>query len=92
MGKNVKPVMAFGRFTKTAGYGLAVASKEESVSLFMPDRYSILGDNAALILSVNAPSEIDAVDINRDGIDDLIMSYRKVKDRSWQIYVFVSKT
>jgi len=92
MGKNVKPVMAFGRFTKAAGYGLAVASKEESVSLFMPDRYSILGDNAALTLSVNAPSEIDAVDINRDGIDDLIMSYRKVKDRSWQIYVFVSKT
>ncbi len=91
MGKNIKPVMTFGRFTKAPGYGLAVASKEESVSLFLPDRYSILGDNAALNLSVNAPSEIDAVDINRDGIDDLVMTYRKVKDRSWQIYVFVSK-
>lgn len=91
MGKNVKPVMAFGRFTKAPGYGLAVASKEESVSLFMPDRYSILGDNPAVKLSVDAPSEIEAVDMNRDGVDDLVMSYRKVKDKNWQVYVFSSK-
>jgi hypothetical protein len=91
MGKNVKPVMAFGRFTKAPGYGLVVASKEESVSIFMPDRYSILGDNPTVKLSVDAPSEIEAVDMNRDGVDDLVMSYRKVKDKNWQVYVFSSK-
>jgi len=91
MGKNARPVMAFGKFTKGPGMGLAVTSKEDRVSIYMPDRYSVISDNPGLSLSVPAPSEIEAVDLNGDGVDDLVMSYKKVKANRKEINVFLSK-
>ena len=92
MGKKTRPVMVFGRFAKGfPGYGLAVAAKDDRVSIYAPDRYSILSDNPALNLSVDAPSEMAAVDLNKDGVDDLVMTYRKFKDKAKTINVFISK-
>ncbi len=91
IGKNPKPVMAFGKFTKGPGYGLAVAAKNDRVSLYMPDRYSFLTDFPSLDLDVPAPTELKAVDLNGDGIDDLVMSYKMKKADSRTINVFLSK-
>ncbi len=89
--KNPKPVMAFGKFTRGPGYGLAVAAKKDRVSLYMPDRYSFLTDFPSLNLDVPAPTELKAVDLNGDGIDDLVMSYRMNKGDGRIINVFLSK-
>lgn len=92
MAKKTRPVMVFGRFSKgNPGYGLAVAAKDKRVSVYTPDRYSILSDNPALNLSVDAPSEMAAVDLNKDGVDDLVMTYKKFKDKAKTINVFISK-
>lgn len=91
IGKNPKPVMAFGKFSKGPGYGLAVAAKEDRVTLYMPDRYSYLSDNASLDFKVPAPTELQAVDLNGDGIDDLVMSYKRNKSESKAINIFLSK-
>ena len=92
LNKKTRPVMVFGRFSKgKPGYGLAVASKDNRVSIYTPDRYSVLSDNPALNLSVDAPSEMTAVDLNRDGVDDLVMTYKKFKDKAKTINVFISK-
>ncbi len=91
IGKNPKPVMAFGKFTKGPGYGLAVAAKKDRVSLYMPDRYSFLTDFPDLNLDVPAPTELKAVDLNGDGIDDLVMSYKMNREKSRAINVFLSK-
>jgi hypothetical protein len=91
MGKNTRPVMAFGRFTKGPGLGLAVASKEDQVSIYLPDRYSVIGDNPAVKLSVNAPTEMGLSDLNGDGIDDLVMSYRKAREQGREVNIFLSR-
>jgi hypothetical protein len=91
MGKNAKPVMTMGKFTRTPGYGLIVASKSDKVSIYLPDRYSVLADNAGLTLSVAAPSEMAVQDLNGDGIDDIVMTYRKIKDQAGKLNVFLSK-
>ena len=91
MGKNARPVMAFGKFGNSRGYGLVVASKEERVSVYLPDRYSVLGDNPAVNLSVKAPSEMELVDMNGDGADDIVMSYRRVAENAREVDVFLSK-
>ncbi|MHB8174792.1 MAG: hypothetical protein ACYDFU_10090 [Nitrospirota bacterium] len=91
IGKNPKPVMAFGKFAKGPGYGLAVAAKEDRVSIYMPDRYSLLTDFPSLNFEVPAPTELKAIDLNGDGIDDLVMSYKENKAESKTINVFLSK-
>ncbi len=91
IGKNPKPVMVFGKFSKGPGYGLAVAAKEDRVTLYMPDRYSILADNPALTFKVPAPTELEAIDLNGDGIDDLVMSYKRNKSEAKTINIFLSK-
>ncbi len=91
IGKNPKPVMAFGKFTKGPGYGLAVAAKNDRVSLYMPDPYSFLTDFPSLDIDVPAPTEMKAVDLNGDGIDDLVMSYKMKKAEGKTINVFLSK-
>ena len=91
IGKNPKPVMVFGKFSKGPGYGLAVAAKEDRVTLYMPDRYSILADNAGLNIKVPAPTELEAIDLNGDGIDDLVMSYERNKSAAKTINIFLSK-
>ncbi len=57
----------------------------------MPDRYSFLTDFPSLDLDVPAPTELKAVDLNGDGIDDLVMSYKMKKADSRTINVFLSK-
>jgi hypothetical protein len=91
MGKNARPVMSFGRFTKGPGLGLAVASKEDQVSIYLPDRYSVIGDNPAVKLSVNAPTEMELSDLNGDGIDDLVMSYKKTRELGREVNIFLSR-
>ena len=92
LNKKTRPVMVFGRFSKgNPGYGLAVASKDDRVSIYTPDRYSVLSDNPALNLSVDAPSEMAAVDLDKDGVDDLVLTYKKFKDKARTINVFISK-
>ncbi len=92
LGKNARPVMAIGKFTSTPGYGLAVVSKDTQVSIYLPDVYSFFSDNPSLNLKVDAPTEISLTDMNGDGIDDIIMTYRKTKDNgSRHINVFLSK-
>jgi hypothetical protein len=91
IGKNPKPVMVFGKFSKGPGYGLAVAAKEDRVTLYMPDRYSYLSDNPGLNLGVPAPTELQAIDLNGDGIDDLVMSYKRNKNEAKTINIFLSK-
>lgn len=91
LGKNTRPVMDVGRFTKAPGYGLAVVSGDGRVSVFLPDRYSIFSDNPGLKLHVDAPTEMRAVDLNGDGIDDLVMTYKKEKENSKRVNVFISK-
>jgi len=92
LGKNTRPVMSIGKFTKTPGYGLAVVSDEDRVSVILPDRYSIFSDNPALKLKVDAPTEMEATDLNGDGIDDLVMSYRKDKSgKNRQVNIFLSR-
>jgi hypothetical protein len=91
IGKNPKPVMVFGKFSRGPGYGLAVAAKEDRVTLYMPDRYSYLSDNPGLNLNVPAPTELQATDLNGDGIDDLVMSYKRNKNEAKTINIFLSK-
>jgi len=91
LGKNSRPVMQTGRFTKTPGLGLAVVAGDNNVNVFLPDRYSVFSDNPGLKLKVDAPTEMTAVDLNGDGVDDLVMSYKKDKDHSRSVNVFLSK-
>ena len=79
-----------GRFAHSPGWGLAVASKEHRVSIYLPDRYSYLSDNPGLDLDVAAPTEMTVTDLNGDGIDDIIMTYEKSKDKAGLINVFIS--
>jgi len=91
LGRNARPVMEMGKFTKTAGYGLAVVSKEDRVSVYLPDRYSFISDNPGLELKVDAPTVMKLTDLNGDGVDDMIMTYNKSKANDRLVNVFISK-
>ncbi len=84
------PVMETGRFTNGAGYGLAVVSDEDTLSLYLPDRYSVLSDRPGLKLEAEAPTGLLVDDLNGDGMDDLILTYKKSDKLSGRLNVFVS--
>jgi hypothetical protein len=90
IGKAV-PVLETGRFREGGGYGLAVVSEEGLVSLFMPDKFRYLSDRPGLELEVEGPSELDVIDLNSDGMDDLVMTYMKSGKLPETVNVFVSK-
>jgi len=91
LGKNARPVMGIGRFSRTPGLGLALVTEEDRVSLYLPDRYSIFSDNPGITLKADTPTEMEVMDLDGDGIDDLILTYRKNPEKNRQINVFISK-
>lgn len=85
------PVLETGRFSRGGGYGLAVVSDEDTLSLYLPDRYSILSDRPGVELDVAAPAGILVDDLNGDGVDDLVLSYENSDKLSGNLNVFLSK-
>lgn len=85
------PVLEAGRFTKGKGFGLAVVSKDNLVSIYTPDKYSLLSDRPGLELKVEGPTEMDVSDLNGDGVDDIVMSYKKSDKSAATVNVFLSK-
>jgi FG-GAP-like repeat len=83
------PVLETGRFS-AGGYGLAVVSGDKSVSLYLPDQYSILSDRPGVELAVDAPTGMDVEDLNGDKIDDFVLTYKGSGTPS-ALNVFVSK-
>jgi len=90
IGKAV-PVLETGRFSADGGYGLAVVSGTEVVQLYTHDRYSYLSSRPGLELEVPGPSELEVTDLNSDGVDDLVMTYRKSGRLPGTVNVLVSK-
>jgi len=84
------PVLETGRFSSGGGYSLAVVSGDDRVSVYLPDRYSILSDRPGVELVADAPTGMDVVDLNGDKVDDFVLTYKGSASPS-ALNVFVSK-
>ncbi|HEX9859567.1 MAG TPA: VCBS repeat-containing protein [Nitrospirota bacterium] len=85
------PVMETGKFTRDKGSGLVVVSRDGLVSIYLPDRYSLISDRPGLDIKVESPTEMDVSDMNGDGIDDIVMTYRKSDKSAGTANVFLSR-